>query len=124
MDVRVLSEWYGRISERIVGRIKILRTKKLQHWNKKVLDCANLEYLDEFHQRYVLVPADKAGNNIIVVCKKCYVEVVVELLNNDQPSTYVEVDYNHMQRVNTHVNDLEYRYCTRHETTTDSSLVT
>ena len=64
MDVRILSEWYGRISERIVSRIKVLRRKKLQHRNKKVLDRTNLEYLDEFHQTYVLVPADKAGNNI------------------------------------------------------------
>ena len=29
VDVRVLSEWYGRISERIVSRNNILRTKKL-----------------------------------------------------------------------------------------------
>ena len=66
-----------------------------------------MEYLDEFHQKYVLVPADKAGNNIIVVCKKYYVEVVIrELVNNDQPSTYVDVDDNRMQLVNANVNDL------------------
>ena len=27
--------------------------------------------LRQLHSKYVLVPADKASNNVIVVCKKC-----------------------------------------------------
>ena len=29
-------------------------------------------------KKYVLVPADKAANNVIVVCKKYYLEVVIK----------------------------------------------
>ena len=29
------------------------------------------------HDNFVLVPADKANNNVIVVCKKCYLDVVI-----------------------------------------------
>ena len=27
------------------------------------------KYLEEFHKCYVLVPTDKAGNNVLIVCK-------------------------------------------------------
>ena len=42
----------------------------------------------------MLAPADKAGNNIIVICKKYYLQVILEELTNntDVPSTYIEVD--------------------------------
>ena len=41
-------------------RVHILKSK--QH----------LKSLEEFHSKYVLVPADKAAQNVIVVCKKYY----------------------------------------------------
>ena len=37
----------------------------------------HLESLRLLHEKYVLVPADKAAKNVIVVCKKHYLEVVV-----------------------------------------------
>ena len=37
---------------------------------------AHLKYLSELHEEYVPVPADKAGNNVLVVCKKYYLDVV------------------------------------------------
>ena len=40
---------------------------------------------------YVLVPADKAGNNVIIVCKQYYKEVLTrELKNNSGTSTYLQ----------------------------------
>ena len=37
-----------------------------------------MESLRSLHEKYVLVLADKAANNVIVVCKKYYLEVVVK----------------------------------------------
>ena len=31
---------------------------------------AVIEYLNELHEKYVLVPIDKAANNIAIICKK------------------------------------------------------
>ena len=31
------------------------------------------KYLTEFHERYVVVPIDKAANNIAIICKRFYV---------------------------------------------------
>ena len=39
-------------------------------------DKVHLQYLKDFQDRYVLVPADKAGNNVIIICKKYYNNLV------------------------------------------------
>ena len=41
------------------------------------------------HENFVLVPADKASNNVIIVCKKYYLDVVIRELSST--STYQEV---------------------------------
>ena len=39
-----------------------------------------MAYLNELRGKYVLVPADKAGNNIIFVCKYFYIRTLMEEL--------------------------------------------
>ena len=44
-------------------------------WNKQVRrqvlrDERHLEYLSDCYEQYVLVPADEASTNVIVVCKE------------------------------------------------------
>ena len=49
--------------------------------------------MKDFHRQFVLVPADKAANNIIIVCKKFYLEVVCKelyCLDSSSPHTYIE----------------------------------
>ena len=61
--------------------------------------------MDNFHKRFVLVPADKAGNNVLIVCKKYYIEVILKELdtcNGTSPLTYTPCT--------THVGDLLAAY--------------
>ena len=44
----------------------------------------------EFHRKYVLVPADKAANNVVVVCRLHYVNTLKQEL--DGTKTYLETD--------------------------------
>ena len=37
----------------------------------------HINYLHDFQRQFVLVPADKAANNVILVCKKYYLDVVL-----------------------------------------------
>ena len=53
----------------------------------------------------MLVPADKAASNVIVVCKKYYLDVVIKELNSTE--TYVKVNNNGINVVSRH---LEYNY--------------
>ena len=43
--------------------------------------------MERLHSKYVFSPADKAANNIIIIWKKYYVDVLKEELNST--STYV-----------------------------------
>ena len=56
------------------------------------------------HDSYVLVPADKAASNVIVVCKKYYLDVVIRELNST--STYKKVHSDSANVVCRHVDYL------------------
>ena len=48
---------------------------------QKILEDPHIKtYLAELQSKYVLVPADKAGNNIIFVCKYYYIRTLMEEL--------------------------------------------
>ena len=58
-----------------------------------------LEYLKqgikEFHTNYVFVPADKAANNDVVVCRLHYVNTFKQVLDGTRPyqETSTDADY-------------------------------
>ena len=91
MDSRTLDKWEGRIIETVQVRIDRLRKKGKNQQKKHVLsDLECKKYLEEFQKHFVLVPADKASNNVLVVCKK-YLDVVLKELgtnNGTSPQTY------------------------------------
>ena len=92
VDSRTLDEWECRIIETVQARIDRLRKKGKNQRKKYVLsDLECKQYLEDFQKRFVLVPADKASNNILVVCKKYYLDVVLKELstnNGTSPQTY------------------------------------
>ena len=78
MDVRAFNEWEHKVHECIQQKIASLRRKRINRRKKHVLKCRkHVEFLKLLHDRYVLVPADKAVN-VIVVCRKYYLEVVTK----------------------------------------------
>ena len=51
-------------------RISVLKKRKRQYRKEQLLkQRACLDFLRDFQKHYILVPADKASNNIIVMCK-------------------------------------------------------
>ena len=61
--------------------------------------------IQEFHRKYVLVPADKAANNVVVVCS-------LNTLKQELDGTraYLETDTNEMSVVNVHLNDFPVKF--------------
>ena len=62
-----------------------------------VLDQPDVkDTLHELHANYVLVPADKAANNVIIVCKKYYIDTLVKELGINNVNiinpTYIQID--------------------------------
>ena len=78
VDRNVLGEWEGTVLSLLKGKIPKLKGK----YGTKVIfkqifrDRVQLGYLKALQDTYVLVPADKAGNNVIIICKQYYKEVV------------------------------------------------
>ena len=56
---------------------------------------------NKLHDNFVLVPADKANNNVIVVCKKYYLDVVIMELGST--NTYKKVNSDCMSVINRHL---------------------
>ena len=77
-----------------VNLIISTRINNLQHRSfrpcHKILEDPHIKtYLTEIETKYVLVPADKAGNNIIFVCKYYYVHTLMEELGiNSRTNRY------------------------------------
>ena len=75
----------------IKRRIGLLRAKHINRRKQHVLrPRKHLRNLHELQSKYVLVPADKAANNVIVVCKKYYLEVVMKEIT--ETSTYEQIN--------------------------------
>ena len=71
VDKRVLRDWKETMYSCIDERIKMLQQLHINKRKKQVLKSkVHLDYLNKLHDNFV--PADKATNNVIVVCKKYY----------------------------------------------------
>ena len=57
-------DWKRNILTSLKDRIKVHKTKPV------LKQDAVIEYLNELHEKYVLVRIDKATNNIAIICKK------------------------------------------------------
>ena len=64
--------------------------------------------IQEFHRKYVLVPADKATNNIVVVCPLHYINTLKQELNGTK--AYKETSTDEKNVVNSHSNELPYTF--------------
>ena len=75
----------GQIEERI-SKLK----QNFKQPTGKVLQNADVKAcLSDLHNKYVFVPADKAPNNIIIICKKYYIETLIKELGLDNCSTAI-----------------------------------
>ena len=73
----------GQIEERI-SKLK----QNFKQPTGKVLQNADVKAcLSDQHNKYVFVPADKAPNNIIIRCKRYYIETLIKELGLDNCST-------------------------------------
>ena len=73
MALSVLNEWTCHVKEAVSNRIRQLRlcpqkTRKRQFLSDRKCKQA----LADLHELYVLVPADKAGNNVVNIIIRKY----------------------------------------------------
>ena len=96
VDLKYLSEWKDHLKELVTDRISDLKG----HFKSpkcKALDQTDVkDTLHKLHANYVLVPADKAANNVIIVCKKYNTDTLDKELEKNNVSinnpTYISID--------------------------------
>ena len=83
----VLSSWKEMVKGQIEERISKLKQNFKQPTGKVLQNADVKACLSDLHNKYVFVPADKAPNNIIIICKRYYIETLIKELGLDNFST-------------------------------------
>ena len=96
VGLKYLSEWKDQLKDLVADHISDLKGH-LKSPKCKVLDQPDVkDTLHKLHASFVLVPADKAANNVIIVCKKYYIDTLVKELGinnvNINNPTYIQID--------------------------------
>ena len=80
LELSVLSSWKEMVKGQIEERISKLKQNFKQQAGKVLQNADVKACLSDLHSKYVFVPADKAPNNIIVICKRYYIETLIKEL--------------------------------------------
>ena len=94
VDLKSLSEWKYQIKDLVVECISSFK-EKIQSPKQEIRNDPDVkDTLRRLHDDFVLVPEDKAANNVIVVCKKYHIETLIKELgintnNMSASSTYI-----------------------------------
>ena len=89
-ELESLSDWVRTIRSLVQGRIRKLKNCVNSRPKSVIKDQGAVKCLPSLHDKYVIVPADKASNNIVFVCKSYYYECLIKELginNNTSGNT-------------------------------------
>jgi hypothetical protein len=97
-ELESLSDWVSTIRSLVQGWIHKLkncvncRPKSVFKDGQEAVKC-----LSSLHDKYVIIPADKASNNIVFVCKSYYLEYLIKELginsNTSSNTTYKPISF-------------------------------
>ena len=77
VDVSALSEWVNAIRHLVISVVYCLRNY-MSTRSKSVFDNKEIATkLADIHDQYVVVPADKASNNVVFVCIQ-YIQCLIK----------------------------------------------
>ena len=87
VELKHLSDRKDRLNELVADRISDLK----EHFKSSKFNALYhpdvKDTLYKLHANYVLVPVDKAANNVTIVCKKCHIDTLVEELGINNENT-------------------------------------
>ena len=87
-------DWEEKIKQKIEDRITAIGNRSRQPFTQSVLKNADVKSsLEELQEKYVIVPIDKASNNVAFICKRFYALVLLKELGliGQESATYSQV---------------------------------
>ena len=85
------SSWKNKILELVDKRLKILKSKRVPSTTKPFLQDEEVQTaLKDLHEKFVVVPIDKASNNVAIICKRFYIQKLLDEVGvpGDNSPTY------------------------------------
>ena len=105
VECNAMKEWKLSIYNIVDKRIKFYCQKTNLLPPKPKSSFGHLKQgIQEFHRKHVLVPADKAANNVVVVCRLHYIYTLKQELNGTK--AYEETSINEKSVVYSHSNEI------------------
>ena len=83
VPVSVLNQWSLTLELIISNKVNSFKKTKVKTFMQVLKDKRVVSYFKDLHSKYVIVTADKAGNNIIFVCKYFYIKTLMDELGID-----------------------------------------
>ena len=108
VELSVLSSWKEMVKGQIEERISKLKQNFKQPTGKVLQNADVKACLSDLHNKYVFVAADKAPDNIMIICERYYIETLIKELGLDNcstptgDSTYTSCQMSSEDIVNTH----------------------
>jgi len=110
-ELSVLDDWVGEIRNIVNSKINKLQKQTKQPPDPVLQNPEVKACLHDLHEKYVFAPADKAANNVIIICKHFYLQVIVKelgLLDSTACSpTYKKVNDSVQNIVDSHLKFLD-----------------
>jgi hypothetical protein len=98
-----LSDWVRTIGSLVQGWIRKLKHCVNSRPKSVFKDQEAVKCLSSLHAKYVIVPADKASNNIVFVCKSYYYECLIKELginnNTSGNTTYKPTSFTNTTKI-------------------------
>ena len=112
VDLKYLCEWKYQIKDLVVERISSLKEKIGSPKQEIRNDPDVKDTMRRLHDDFVLVPTDKAANNVIVVCRNYHTETLIKELginttNISPSSTYFPSTDSFDEILKSHCNFIE-----------------
>ena len=101
-----LTDWKKIVMEKVDLKISHLKHKTKPRKSGNILKQPEVEnYLKDLHNKYVLVPIDKAANNVAIICKKHYVQVLMKEIGilGSGNETYVRAKHSNEEIIDENV---------------------
>ena len=112
--IEAFRDWVEKIKQKIDDRIKVIGNRSRQHFRQSALKNADVKRsLEELQEKYVIVPIDKASNNVAFICKRFYANVLLKELGliGQESATYCQVHDQDIDSVVTqHCADLKNKF--------------
>ena len=104
-----MKEWKLSIFNIVDKRIKLYSQNTNLLPSKPKFSFRRLKQgIQEFYRKYVLIPADKATNNVVVVCRLHYINTLKQEHNGTK--VYVEISIDEKSIVYSHSNEIPNKF--------------